>query len=63
MKRAGPTFVTWMLGRLAHPLSVAKCNLCGRSTDGTGEVRASARLLCATCLRDRLVESLRDRAG
>jgi recombinational DNA repair protein (RecF pathway) len=63
MKRAGPTFVTWMLGRLAHPLSVAKCDVCGRSTDGTGAERTPARILCANCLRARLVESLRDRAG
>ena len=60
MKRAGPTFVAWMLGRIAHPLLPARCDSCGRPTDGTGEVRPHpVLLLCEQCRRERLLLSLR----
>jgi len=60
MKRAGPTFLAWMLGRIAHPLLRARCDACGRPTDGTGEVRLlPVLLLCDRCRRARLLLSVR----
>jgi hypothetical protein len=64
MKRAGPTFLTWMIGRVVHPVSSRRCDACGRPTDGTGEIRVLPVLvLCAACRRARLLESLRDPGG
>jgi hypothetical protein len=60
MKRAGPTFLTWVIGRIAHPLSSRRCESCGNPTDGTGEARLlPALLLCGSCRRSRLIDSLR----
>ncbi|HYZ89469.1 MAG TPA: hypothetical protein VE620_09260 [Myxococcales bacterium] len=63
MKRAGPTFLTWMIGRIAHPLSADRCDRCGKSADGTGPNRLlRGPLLCGDCRRARLIESLRGSA-
>ncbi|TMB33896.1 MAG: hypothetical protein E6J61_04775 [Deltaproteobacteria bacterium] len=61
MKRAGPSLLTWMIGRLAHPASARSCDACGKLTDGTGQIRLLPVLvLCEACRRVRLVESLRE---
>jgi hypothetical protein len=62
MKYAGPSFLTWLLGRLAHPITVDRCSSCGTEMDGLGRAAAlPGPLLCPSCRRTRLLSSLRSK--
>ncbi len=69
MSDRGPTFLGWLLGRIAHPRGMTRCRGCQRNT---ADVHAAARLrklggasrvavlseLCVDCRRKHLRRSL-----